>query len=49
MIKINFDEFNKNIDKYLDIATKERVLVKIEKNKSVIIMSERKYKEFKDN
>lgn len=49
MIKINFDEFYKNIDKYFDIATKEKVLIKIEENKSVVIMSEKKYKEFKDN
>ena len=49
MIKITFDEFNKDMDKYFDIATKEKVIVEIEENKCVVIMSEKEYKKLKDS
>lgn len=31
MVKITFDEFNKNIDKYFNLAVKDKVTVEIEK------------------
>ena len=37
------------MDKYFNTATKEKVIVKIEENKSVVIMPEKEYKELKDN
>lgn len=40
MIKITFDEFNKDMDKYFDIVTKDEVIVEIEEDKSVVILSE---------
>ena len=43
------DEFNEDMDKYFDIATKDEVIVEIEENKSVVIMPEKEYKELKDN
>ena len=49
MIKIAFDEFNKDMDKYFSIATKDEVIVEIEENKSVVIMSEKEYEKLKDN
>ena len=33
MIKVTFDEFNEDMDKYFDIATKDEVIVEIEKIK----------------
>ena len=35
------NEFNKDMDKYFNTATKEKVIVKIEENKSVVIMPEK--------
>ena len=49
MVKVTFDEFNKYMDKYFDITTKEKVIVEIEENKSVVIMSEKEYDKLKDN
>lgn len=49
MVKVTFDEFNKDMDKYFDITTKEKVIVEIEENKSVVIMSEKEYDKLKDN
>ena len=49
MIKIAFDEFNKDMDKYFSIATKDEVIVEIEENKSVVVMSEKEYEKLKDN
>ena len=49
MIKVTFNEFNKDMDKYFDIATKDEVIVEIEENKSVVIMSEMEYERLKSN
>lgn len=49
MNKITFDEFNKDMDKYFDIATKEKIVIEIEENKTVVIMSEKEYKKLKDS
>ena len=48
MVKITFDEFNKDIDKYFNIAVKDKVVVEIEENKNIIILSEKEYNKLKD-
>ena len=49
MIKITFDEFNKDMDKYFDIATKDEIIVEIEEDKSVVILSGMEYERLKSN
>ena len=41
MVKITFDEFDKNIDKYFNLVVEDKVIVKIEENKNVVILSEK--------
>lgn len=48
MVEITFDEFIKDIDKYFNLAAKDKVVVEIEKNKNVVILSEREYNKLKD-
>ena len=48
MVKITFDEFDKNIDKYFNLVVEDKVIVKIEENKNVVILSEKEYNKLKD-
>ena len=48
MVEITFDEFIKDIDKYFNLVAKDKVVVEIEKNKNVVILSEREYNKLKD-
>ena len=48
MVEITFDEFIKDIDKYSNLAAKDKVVVEIEKNKNGVILSEREYNKLKD-
>ena len=48
MFKTTFDEFDKDIDKYFNLAAKDKVVVEIEENKNIIILSEKEYNKLKD-
>ena len=48
MVKITFDEFNKDIDKYFNLVVKDKVTVEIEENKNIVILSEKEYNKLKD-
>lgn len=47
MREISEDELNKNIDEYFNIAENEVVIVNLENNKKIIMMSEKKYNNLK--
>lgn len=47
MREISEDELNKNIDEYFNIAENEVVIVSLENNKKIIMMSEKKYNNLK--
>ena len=47
MREISEDELNKNIDKYFKIAESENIIVSLENNKKIIMMSEQKYNNLK--
>ena len=46
-MKITYEEFNKNLEKYLDIAETEDVIVEMMNGKSIVLISEQKYNELK--
>ena len=47
MREISEDELNKNIDKYFKIVESENIIVSLENNKKIIMMSEQKYNNLK--
>lgn len=47
MREISEDELNKNIDKYFKIAESENIIISLENNKKIIMMSEQKYNNLK--
>lgn len=47
MREISEDELSKNIDEYFKIAENEAIIVNLENNKKIIMMSEQKYNNLK--
>lgn len=47
MREISEDELNKNIEKYFNMAESEDIIVNLENNKRIIMMSEQKYNNLK--
>ena len=47
MREISEDELNKNIDKYFKIVESENIIVSLENNKKIIMISEQKYNNLK--
>lgn len=46
-MKITYEEFDKNLEKYLAIAETEDVIVEMINRKSIVLISEQKYNELK--
>lgn len=47
MLKIKVKDLYEDMDKYFEIASKEKVVVEIEDNKNIIILHEEEYMKLK--